>query len=209
LEGNPRDLYEFADGMAPTLLVLGTARCNAPCQDVLPAVAAAIPRLGLEPGRDFRLLTVSLDPKEPIEASAARQATLLTRIGYSRQRWRWHYLHASREALTRLTGALGLRFAWDARGQQYIYPNVAFVLTPKGRLARCLNNSELEPRTMADALAAAYRADRPQQAESYGRTLPSSEGNDLPFAVGLALIPGVLFAMSRRRRRAAEATGEH
>jgi len=209
--GNERDFYEFADRRAPTLLILASAHCDAPCRHALREVTAAVPHLGLEPGRDFRLLTVSLDPKEPPRDSVALQQSSLASIGY-RELWRWPHLRGGTEELTRLTEALGVGYVWDEQSGQYLYPPVAVVLDPRGRIARYLQGADLAPSVMAQALRAVSVG-----AQNSGQAAAEAGGTSevmrhilavAPYLQSLsfaaALVLGLAWLMARMRRRRTE-----
>jgi protein SCO1/2 len=47
----------------------------------------------------------------------------------------WPYLVGDDASIHALADALGFRYAWDARTEQYAHPAVVFVLTPDARIA--------------------------------------------------------------------------
>ncbi len=210
--GDERDFYEFADKRAPTLLVLASAHCQAPCRNALRQVISAVPHLGLEPGRDFRLLTISTDPKESRKDNLALQQNSLASIGY-RELWRWPHLRGRVEELARLTAILGVGYVWDEGSGQYLSPPVVILLNPQGQIARYLQGADLAPRVMAQALRAASVTDAQAGARA---TAQASSGSELmrhillvtPYlqslAVVAALVLGLTWLLTRVRRRRTE-----
>ncbi|MDX2093327.1 MAG: SCO family protein [Kofleriaceae bacterium] len=150
--GTPTTLRAQLDGKQPVLLVLAYARCTMLCSLVLRGAAAAAHVLPREPGRDYRLILISLDGRETLDEAARKQATLLAELGRGEQPERWPYLVGTRANIDAVANALGFRYAWDARTEQYAHPAVLFVLTPDGRVARYLHGIEFAPDLVAGAL---------------------------------------------------------
>src|SRR5690606_7312449 len=89
-DGRPVELRTLAGGK-PLLLALGYYRCPNLCDVVLNGMAHTLARLDLEPGRDFAVAFVGIDPAEtPADARHAR-AMLARRYPDARVP-RWHFL---------------------------------------------------------------------------------------------------------------------
>lgn len=119
----------------PVVLVLGYARCRMLCSVVLHGVADAVKRSTSIPGQDYTPLVISLDPRETVDEAARRDARLVADAG---SRGPWPYLVGDDAAIHAIADALGFRYAWDPRTEQYAHPAVAFVLTRDGRIAEYL-----------------------------------------------------------------------
>ena len=129
---------ELFDGHRPVVLVMAYSRCEMLCSLVLRGAARAITTSRYTAGVDFLPVVVSLDPRETLAIAAHHQAKLLADIGFAGERTRWPYFVGDAAAIARLAGALGFRYAWDERTQQYAHPVVMFVLSPDGRIAEYL-----------------------------------------------------------------------
>lgn len=142
----------FGDGK-PVVMVLAYVRCRMLCSLVLQATVDAVRAMPLELGRDYRLITVSIDPDEEAAAAAQRRAELLARIGRPDQLDRWTYLVGAERPIRALADRLGFRYRWDPATEQFAHPAVIFVLAPDGTLARYFQGISPSP----DAIAAALR----------------------------------------------------
>lgn len=142
-------------GGKPVLLVLAYVRCRMMCSLVLRGAAEAVRAMPLEPGRDYRLITVSIDPREDAAAAAARRGELLRELGRPGEPERWSYLVGHERPIRALADALGFRYAWDGRTEQYAHPAVAFVLAPDGTISRYVHGVTFAPAELAGALRAA------------------------------------------------------
>jgi len=148
----------FGDGR-PVLLILTYVRCESLCSLVLRGAIRAVSRMELVPGEDYRIVSVSIDPHEEAADAAARRRELVEAIGRPGEPERWTYLVGAERPIRALADALGFRYAWDERTEQYAHPAVLFVLTPDGRLSRALHGIDFDPATLETALASAGRGD--------------------------------------------------
>ncbi len=151
-DGIPTSLRAYTDGTRPVLLVLAYARCTMLCSLVLRGVADAARAIDRVPGRDYRLVLVRLDAHETVDEASRKQATLLSQLGRGDDRDAWPYLVGSRASIDAVAAALGFRYAWDARTEQYAHPAVIFALTPDGRVARYLHGVQFAAADVTAAL---------------------------------------------------------
>lgn len=148
----------FGDGK-PVLLLLTYNRCAMLCSLVLRGTSKALAALAAPatfdrlPGRDYRVINVSIDPRDTPHEAARKQAVVLDQVGLAGQPARWPFLVGEEPAIRALAESLGFRYAWDGRTEQYAHPAVIFVIDPQGRIARYLYGFELEPRALAAALS--------------------------------------------------------
>jgi protein SCO1/2 len=144
----------FGDGK-PVLLLLTYTRCAMLCSLVLRGTGKALAGLDQPPGRDFRVVNVSIDPRDTPHEAARKQAVMLEQIGLAGQPERWPFLVGEEAAIRALADSVGFRYAWDARTEQYAHPTVIFAIDPRGRVARYLYGFEFPPRVILEALARA------------------------------------------------------
>lgn len=151
-DGERTPLRAYFDGKRPVLLVLAYARCTMLCSLVLRGVGEAAKAIDRQPGRDYRLVLISLDARETVDEAARKHVTLLSKLGRGDGPDVWPYLVGSREAIDAVADALGFRYAWDARTEQYAHPAVIFAITPDGRVSRYLHGVEFAPAEVTAAL---------------------------------------------------------
>jgi protein SCO1/2 len=206
-------LKRYANGKHPTLLVMAYARCTMLCSVVLRGVTEVVPKLSLEPGRDFSLVLVGLDPRETIDEASRKQAALLAELGRVDDRSAFPYLVGQFASIDAVANALGFRYAWDPRTEQFAHAAVIFVLTPDGRISRYLHGVRFEPQLVEEALfdAAAGRTMSTQAAEvlrcfRFDSTM-SREGKraerflQVGAAVIFLMLAGTIAGLVRRERR--------
>jgi protein SCO1 len=145
-------LRTLVDGSRPVVLVLAYARCTMLCSLVLRGVVDAARRAPVRAGRDYQLLLIGLDARETIDEAARKQAALLAELERAGERSAWPYLVGTRASIDAVADALGFRYAWDPRTEQYAHPAVIFVLTPDGRVSRYLHGVQFDPDELARAV---------------------------------------------------------
>ncbi|HXG61712.1 MAG TPA: SCO family protein [Planctomycetota bacterium] len=137
-------------GGKPGLLALVYYRCPLVCGEVLGGLARAFGVLGLVPGREFEAVVVSIDPREPPGLAAEKKARYQRRPGEA-----WRFLTGSEEAIRRIAGAVGFRYAYDARSDQYAHAAGVVILTPDGRVSSFFPGIDYPPRDLRLALVEA------------------------------------------------------
>jgi protein SCO1/2 len=147
-------LREYFDGK-PVVLVMAYFRCPMLCTEVLNALVRAMLDMRLELGKDFRVLTVSFDAREDPVMAAAKKATYLERYGRGRGEEGWHFLTGEQSSIDRLTRAVGFRYRYDARNDQFAHASGILVLTPGGKISRCFHDVRYSARDLTLGLVEA------------------------------------------------------
>ena len=139
-------------GQKPVVLALVYYECPMLCTLTLNGLVSALGVLTFDVGKEFEVVTVSFEPKETPEMAAAKKATYLGRYKREGAAEGWHFLTGDEDAIHKLTAAVGFRYAWDERTQQYAHPAGIMVLTPDGRMARYLYGVEYAPKDLRFSL---------------------------------------------------------
>ncbi|MEX2381703.1 MAG: SCO family protein [Opitutales bacterium] len=153
--------YEAGEGDArlgdllenkPALLVLGYNNCPMLCGLVLNGMIDALQEIKLTAGKDFSLISVSIDPLEEAGLAAARKALYVKRYGRRGAAGGWHFLTGEEEAIQQLADAVGFGFAYDPATGEYAHPNGFMLVTPDGRISRYFFGVDFRPDELDDAL---------------------------------------------------------
>jgi protein SCO1/2 len=135
-------------GARPVILTLNYFECPNLCTLVLTGLADGLRSMTLAMGREFDVVSVSIDPREQPELAAAKKATYLERYGQPGGEAGWHFLTGQQASITRLTQAVGFRYAYDAQQNQFAHPAGIVILTPQGKVARYFYGIEFAPRDL-------------------------------------------------------------
>jgi protein SCO1/2 len=139
-------------GTRPVLLTLVYYQCPMLCSQVLNGVVSSLLPLKLSVGRDFDALTISFDPRDTSALATEKRDTYLRRYGRAGAERGWHFLTGDRDAIEALTKAIGFRYAWDPKIQQYAHASGIMIVTPEGRLSHYLYGIEYAPKDLRLAL---------------------------------------------------------
>lgn len=141
----------FGQGM-PVVLILGYYECPMLCNLVFNGVTDAIRDLDIRPGRDYRIITVSINPAETHELAAAKKRNYIDALGDPGAAGGWSFLVGSEEQSKRLADAVGFKYYWDAKREQYAHPAVVMMISEEGTVTRYLYGIQFDPRDFRLAL---------------------------------------------------------
>lgn len=139
-------------GGGPVLLTLNYYTCPMLCPLILRNLLAATDRMGgISLARDFRIVTVSIDPDERPESARDRATEMHAMMkGTADPGLRWPFLLGGREEIGTLAAAVGFRYRKVEN--EFAHPNVVIVLTSDGKVSRYLYGIEQEPQDLKLAL---------------------------------------------------------
>lgn len=126
-------------GSQPVVLVLSYFSCPELCPQVLHGVQESLQRTGLTPGADYELLAVSIDPRDTPSAARDQKAKLLSTPSARATEATAssiHLLTASNGAGAALARAVGFRYLYDTRHQQFAHPAGFLIASPGGAISR-------------------------------------------------------------------------
>jgi len=135
-------------GKRPVILSLVYYRCPMLCGEVLNGLTSSLNILSFDLGRDYEIVTVSIDPRETPDVAAKMKATYLRR--YNRHTPEaengWHFLTGSQDQISQLAKAVGFRYVYDPRIDQYAHASGIQLVTPDARLSQYYYGIEYFPK---------------------------------------------------------------
>jgi protein SCO1/2 len=153
-EGRDVRLGQFF-GKRPVVLALAYYECPMLCTQVLNGMIGSLQTLSFDAGREYEVVVVSFDPGETPAQARAKKDSLLPRYGRPGGDAGMHFLTGRQDAIRQLTDAVGFRYAYDPKIDQYAHPSLLTVLTPSGQVSRYLFGFEFPPRDLRLALVEA------------------------------------------------------
>jgi protein SCO1/2 len=139
----------------PVVVSLVYYKCPMLCNQVLNGLVGGVRGQQLLVGRDFDIVTISFDPREtPQDASAKKKITLgdLRRADDPIAAAGWHFLTGDKTQIDAVADAVGFRYAFDERTNQFAHASGVMVATPQGKLSRYFYGIEYAPRDLKLAL---------------------------------------------------------
>ena len=136
--GDTVKLASFFRQGKPVLLTLAYYKCPMLCGLVLNGLSQGVSELAFTPGKDFQMVTVSINPEETAGLAAGKKKNILAAIKKPVPESGWAFLTGAASQSERLADAVGFKYYYDEKRQEYAHPAVSFILTEDGTISRYL-----------------------------------------------------------------------
>ena len=150
-------LSNFFHKGRPVLLDLVYYRCPRLCNLMLNGQVLALRDLPYQAGKDYELVTVSIDPKETPALAKEKKAAYAST--YKRPVDGWHFLTDTDNHTKPLADLVGFKYRFDPKADQYIHPATFLILTEDGRVSRYLYGTRFKTFDMRMAITEAARGE--------------------------------------------------
>jgi protein SCO1/2 len=154
VDSNGKDvrLGDFFDGKTPVILTLNYSDCPMLCSLQLNGLFEGLQGVDWDLGNQYRMTTVSIDPKEKPERAEATKRKYLEIYGRQDVDQGWHCLTGEEANIRKLAATVGFGYAYLPETKEYAHAAVTMVCTPDGRLSRYLYGVQYPPQTVRLAL---------------------------------------------------------
>lgn len=132
----------------PAILTLVYYQCPMLCTEVLNATLNSLKEVPLNMGKDFNVITVSIDPTERPVLADAKQIMYAGLYGRPGAVHGWHFLTGDEPQIQQLASSVGYRFVYDKDSSQFAHASGIMVLTPEGRVSRYFYGISYAPRDL-------------------------------------------------------------
>ncbi len=137
-------------GQRPAILAMVYYKCQMLCPEELNGLVGALEMVKFNPGKDFNVILVSIDPSETPEVAAQQKALYLKRYGRMNTASGWHFLTGTQPSIDALAKAIGFGYTRvpgpDGKMTQFAHASAIELLTPTGRLAQYYLGVEFSPK---------------------------------------------------------------
>jgi protein SCO1/2 len=134
--GKTVKLGDYLHQGKPLILVMAYYRCPMLCNLVLNGVCESAKGLDLSLGKDYNILTVSIDSRETWEMAAAKKTRYKEAFGKSEVEQGWVFLADPSGNAKVLAEAIGFKYFYDKKRDEYAHPAVIVLLSPEGKITR-------------------------------------------------------------------------
>jgi len=164
-DGKKHKLNEYFQDGKPTLVNLVYFECPMLCTLVLNGVLEGVKQLDWQVGKQFNVVTISINPKDTVEMANKKRDTYLKSYTetpsqphtLAEAQSGWHFFTSEEAQVKKFADQLGFEYKYDAQQQQYAHPAVTFVLTPDGHISRYLYGIEYKPKDLRLSLLEASK----------------------------------------------------
>jgi protein SCO1/2 len=122
----------------PVILSLVYYECPMLCGVAMEGLISNLRVLGLDIGRDFDIVNVSISPDETSEIARGKKIDYLARLGRTDEVTAsgWHLLTGEQAEITALAETVGFRYVYDENSGEYAHGAAIMVITPSGEISR-------------------------------------------------------------------------
>jgi protein SCO1/2 len=142
--GKQVKLRDYFDGVHPVVLTFAYHSCPVLCGMVLNNEADGLKEIGWSIGKEYRAVTISIDPEDPLDRTQAKRKSILYEYGRPGTE-DWTFLLGDAIAIKQVADAAGFEYQYDERQKQWGHPSVVMIVTPDGKMARYLYGLEFPP----------------------------------------------------------------
>lgn len=139
-------------GKRPVILSLVYYQCKILCPEEIDGLVGALEMVKFNPGKDFDVVLVSIDPRETPEIAAREKAFYLKRYGRPQDNNGWHFLTGQEPAIRSLATTVGFGYVPmqgpDGKMTQFAHASAIELVTPQGRLAQYYLGVEFSPKDL-------------------------------------------------------------
>ncbi len=141
-------LGDYFDGTHPVVLTLNYSDCPMLCSLQLDGLFDGLKKMKWDLGDQYRMVTVSIDPKEATERAEMTRKKYLQRYGRAGSGAGYAFLIGTSKEIKELTDSVGFRYRYVPETGEYAHAAVTMICTPDGRLSRYLYDVQYDQQTL-------------------------------------------------------------
>lgn len=142
-QGSKVPLSEFIDDTVPVIITLNYYNCPMLCTLTLNGLLDGLRDLDLNLGKDFRIVTISIDPTEKPELAKINKKGYLSRYDRTiamENSKSWSFLTGEEKSIKKTAEELGFGYRYDDSIGEYIHTSSIMFLSPSGVITRYMND---------------------------------------------------------------------
>lgn len=121
----------------PVLLTLNYGNCPGMCIAQLNGLVQGLNALSsVQLGKDFAMVSISIDPAETLAKASATQQRYAQDLFDHHDASEWQFWVGDKKAIETLTDAVGFRYTYDSKRNQFNHPSAAIFIAPNGTITR-------------------------------------------------------------------------
>lgn len=136
-EGDSVVLGDLLEEGKPVLLNPLYYECPMLCGLVIDGVIKVVDELAWKPGKEFIVLSISIDPNEDAKLAAKSKENYLSGMD-STEKAGWHFLTGNKEQIDRVIEAVGFEYKEIEKTGEFAHSAAIMLLSPEGKITRYL-----------------------------------------------------------------------
>jgi protein SCO1/2 len=164
-DGHEVTLGQLVKGDLPVVLTLNYSSCPMLCSLQLNGLVDSLGELDLTAGKQFRIVTVVLEPKETPARAAETRTAYLDKLESKKKELRpsaalggWTFLvspDGSDAAIRRLADIVGVRYRYVPEQAEWAHPAVLVFLSPSGTVTRYVHGIQYDSKELFSSIVRA------------------------------------------------------
>jgi protein SCO1/2 len=147
-QGRAVRLGDYFHQGRPVIVNLVYFECPMLCTEVLNGLTSALKVIRFVPGKEFEIVTVSIDPRETPKLAANKKEMYLKKLGNPEAGKGWHFLTGEQSQIAALAGAVGFHYRYDEKLGQFAHAAGIMLVTPEGKIAQYYYGVEYSAKDM-------------------------------------------------------------
>jgi len=147
-QGRTVRLGDYFHNGRPVIISLVYYNCPMLCGEVLNGMSTAFKVLKFTPGKEYEVVTLSIDPREKPELAAAKKRSYIEHLDRPGAEAGWHFLTGEQPQIDALADAIGWHYQYDPKIDQFAHAAGIVLVTPLGRISQYYYGVEFSARDM-------------------------------------------------------------
>ncbi|MCA9041742.1 MAG: SCO family protein [Planctomycetaceae bacterium] len=133
----------------PVILTLNYSDCPMLCSLQLSGLVSALKEIDeWTSGKQFQVVSVSIDPAETTLKAKDTKAKYLNAYGKQNAASGWSFLTGTQDSIKKLTDAVGFQYRFVPETGEYAHTAALIICAPDGKITRYLYGVEYPPQTL-------------------------------------------------------------
>ena len=134
----------------PVILALVYYECPMLCNEVLNGLTGSLKGISFDAEKEFEVVAISFDTRENDKPGLAqnKKDSYLKRYGRENTANGFHFLTGMQDQIDKVANAVGFKYQWDAKSEQFAHAGGIMVATPDGKLARYFYGIDYSPKDL-------------------------------------------------------------
>jgi len=147
-QGRTVRLGDYFHNGRPVIISLVYYNCPMLCGEVLNGMSTAFKVLKFTLGKEYEVITLSIDPREKPELAAAKKRSYIEHLDRPGAEAGWHFLTGEQPQIDALADAIGWHYQYDPKIDQFAHAAGIVLVTPLGRISQYYYGVEFSARDM-------------------------------------------------------------
>lgn len=143
---------DLFDGKKPVVLILGYYDCPLLCNVVFNAAQRAFNDVEYRIGEDYSVVSISIDHTNTTAEAFTRELAMTAGLAREAPEGAWRFLTSDAANVRRLADAVGFKYVYMPKADEYAHASALILLTPDGKVSSYLFGELYPPKQLKLAL---------------------------------------------------------